>query len=79
MSSGDELRKYLVTTAKGTFDEFINPIGEYIRESSVREPDVLRRLHEVSYNPRFCGRFAVARRAKALRIISKHQNQREIF
>ena len=41
----EDLKKYFYATTKG--GGFSNPIAEYILTNSQREPDVLRRLHEV--------------------------------
>ena len=41
----EDLKNYRYTTTKA--GGFSNPIAEYIWTNSQREPDVLRRLHEV--------------------------------
>ena len=46
----DDVSKYLYGMRKGLFSEYrpTNPIAEYISQNSQREPDILRRLYEVS-------------------------------
>ena len=44
----DDVSKFLFKAKKGAhYHEFTNPIEEYIMENSAREPEILRRLHEV--------------------------------
>ena len=44
----NDVSKFLFKVGKSAeYHEFTNPIGEYITANSAREPDILRRLHEV--------------------------------